>query len=83
MSSNTAEGLLEALKAIVEEVDGDGAHFSSDSYLPVRFIFKARQAIEAHERCQEQTVERQQLEAIGQVGKRLDCLLDETPELMP
>lgn len=77
------EQAIAVLRAILAEVAGHEAPYSADSYLPPHLVHDMRQVIEQHERCHEQAVERQQLEAIGQVGKRLDCLLDETPELMP
>ena len=77
------QAAVEMLRKIVAEVAGPGTPYSADSYLPPHLVHDMRQVIEQHERCHEQAVERQQLEAIGQVGKRLDCLLDETPELMP
>ena len=77
------QAAVEMLRKIVAEVAGHEAPYSADSYLPPHLVHDMRQVIEQHERCHEQAVERQQLEAIGQVGKRLDCLLDETPELMP
>lgn len=77
------EQAIAVLRAILAEVAGHEAPYSADSYLPPHLVHDMRQVIEQHERRHEQAVERQQLEAIGQVGKRLDCLLDETPELMP
>jgi hypothetical protein len=40
-----AQDLLAALQAIVEEVDGHGKPYSSDSYLPPHLIHAARVAI--------------------------------------
>ena len=56
------ERAIEVLRAIVAEAAGHEPAFSADSYLPPHLINDAREAIEQHERCHEQAVERRQQE---------------------
>lgn len=48
--TKTESDLLEALKAIVEEVAGASQPYSADSYLPAHLIFDARSVIEDFDR---------------------------------
>ena len=57
------ERAIEALRAIVEEVAGHSQPYSADSFLPSHLIHDAREVIEQHERCHEQSIARRQQEA--------------------
>ena len=50
--TKTEKNLLEALKAIVEEVAGANQPYSADSYLPPHMVHDAREAIAASEEAQ-------------------------------
>ena len=56
--TKTESDLLEALKAIVEEVAGASQPYSADSFLPPHMVHDARKLIEEHE----QAIARQQHE---------------------
>jgi len=50
--TKTESDLLEALKAIVEEVAGASQPYSADSFLPPHMVHDAREAIAASEEAQ-------------------------------